>query len=247
MYTLDFINHATDQYHQLSQLVKVAYIKKLPSGEYRVLSTKGRNLGTYPTKEEAEERLQMVEMFKHLKKKKLKKKAEKKLDLTKIEAFSLSSIMRKINKQLGQKACHQFAAIYKKKFDHYVTHKDPKAEEKSLQETVVEFNQQHPLDINSKFVKLAAAPPQLGDPQLVGKYLANIIRFTLNRISPQSRPGSINKMKHKIYNLNDMEISQKKMPPASSMGQAITFVKHVLFGQDPKYVRQVINYIVRSL
>jgi len=37
--------------------------------KYRVVSEKGRNLGTYPTRAEAEKRLQEVEMFKHMKKK----------------------------------------------------------------------------------------------------------------------------------------------------------------------------------
>lgn len=37
--------------------------------KYRVVSEKGRNLGTYSTRSEAEKRLQQVEMFKHMKKK----------------------------------------------------------------------------------------------------------------------------------------------------------------------------------
>ena len=44
-------------------------IVKLPNGQYRVESKSGRNLGTYDSKEKAEERLQMVEMFKHMRRK----------------------------------------------------------------------------------------------------------------------------------------------------------------------------------
>lgn len=35
---------------------------------YRVVSESGRNMGTYPTREEAKKRLRQVEFFKHKKK-----------------------------------------------------------------------------------------------------------------------------------------------------------------------------------
>ena len=38
-------------------------IKKVKEG-YRVLTESGRNMGTYPTKEEAKKRLQQIEYFK---------------------------------------------------------------------------------------------------------------------------------------------------------------------------------------
>ena len=41
-------------------------IVKLNNGKYQVQSEKGRNLGTYNTKKEAEDRLKDVEMFKHM-------------------------------------------------------------------------------------------------------------------------------------------------------------------------------------
>lgn len=41
-------------------------IKKVKEG-YRVLSESGRNMGTYPTKEEAKKRLQQIEFFKQKK------------------------------------------------------------------------------------------------------------------------------------------------------------------------------------
>jgi hypothetical protein len=41
-------------------------IKKVKEG-YRVLSEGGRNMGTYPTKEEAKKRLQQIEFFKQKK------------------------------------------------------------------------------------------------------------------------------------------------------------------------------------
>lgn len=53
---------------------KFAFIKHLPSGEYQVQSSKGKPMGTYKTREQAEKRLAQIEMFKHMKSK--KKKAE---------------------------------------------------------------------------------------------------------------------------------------------------------------------------
>lgn len=44
-------------------------IRKLKDGSYRVLSEKGKNMGTYKTKGEAKERLRNIEMFKHMKNK----------------------------------------------------------------------------------------------------------------------------------------------------------------------------------
>lgn len=43
-------------------------IKKVKEG-YRVVAESGRNMGTYPTFEQAKKRLQQIEMFKHLRKK----------------------------------------------------------------------------------------------------------------------------------------------------------------------------------
>jgi ribosomal protein S4E len=45
----------------------VLVIRKVKEG-YRVVSESGRNMGTYPTKEEAKKRLQQIEYFKHKKK-----------------------------------------------------------------------------------------------------------------------------------------------------------------------------------
>lgn len=43
-------------------------IKKLGNGKFAIISEKtGRRLGLYPTREEAEKRLQQIEMFKAMK------------------------------------------------------------------------------------------------------------------------------------------------------------------------------------
>jgi hypothetical protein len=40
-------------------------IRKIGENKYRVVSQKGKNLGTYPSRKAAEKRLQEVEYFKH--------------------------------------------------------------------------------------------------------------------------------------------------------------------------------------
>ena len=46
------------------RIIKSKIVKK--DNKYQVQSEKGKNLGTYDTKEQAEERLKQVEMFKHM-------------------------------------------------------------------------------------------------------------------------------------------------------------------------------------
>jgi hypothetical protein len=242
-----FLYKSAEAYQELSTLYKIAYIKKMPNGKYRVLSEAGKNLGTYTSRKAAKKRLRQVEYFKHLdKKKKIKKSAAKKLDLTKIEDFSYSAIMRKINQQLEKKDCLKFSKIYKKLFDQYLLDEEKDIEEKSLSETLKQFNEEYDIKFNKKINKEAAAKP-LGDAAAVAKYLANIIQFTLRKISDERRPESLIKVKNKISRLNIAEIASKNMPASSSMGQSITFIKHTLFGQDPQYVKTVIDYILRYL
>lgn len=51
--------------------VEVGYIEimiiKVKEG-FRVVAESGRNMGTYPTREQAEKRLRQIEMFKHMRK-----------------------------------------------------------------------------------------------------------------------------------------------------------------------------------
>lgn len=52
---------------KLIRVIQSKIVKK--DNKYQVQSEKGRNLGTYDTKEKAEKRLKQVEMFKHMKSK----------------------------------------------------------------------------------------------------------------------------------------------------------------------------------
>lgn len=52
---------------RLIRVIQSKIVKK--DNKYQVQSEKGKNLGTYDTKEQAEKRLKQVEMFKHMKSK----------------------------------------------------------------------------------------------------------------------------------------------------------------------------------
>ena len=78
-------------------------------------------------------------------------------------------------------------------------------------------------------------------------YLANLIKWMLQRISPDRRSHSIETMRRKIYYLNEYTIAAKKTPPSSSMGQALTLTKHLLLSHSPQYIRAVLNETVKHL
>lgn len=88
---------------------KTAFIKKLPSGKYRVCSRKGKNLGTFDSKSEAVERLRQVEYFKY-------KNASKQIDLD-VDEFSYSSVLRVLRQELDKDNFIKFLECYKEYFD----------------------------------------------------------------------------------------------------------------------------------
>lgn len=243
MHDTDHILQLADSYYQ-ECLVKLARIRKLPGGKYRVLSEKGKNLGTSDTKGEAVKRLRQVEYFKHHDKDKADD--EKVIDLMGAADFSFSAIMREMRQEASKEQVRQFLQLFKKYFDKAVKEKLQKPEKVALQNSLIRFNKLHKIKLKKKLVKNAAVS-ELGDPVLVGKYLADIVRFTLNRIEPEKRVNAIDKLRNKFYAFNANEIASKEMPATSAIGQSITFVKHVLFNHDAHYVQEVINNLVRNL
>jgi hypothetical protein len=245
MYNIDHITKLADNYEQLcSSIVKEGHIKKLPDGKYRVLSEKGKNLGTSDSRSGAEKRLQQVEFFKHKDQHKVEDK--KIIDLTKADEFAYSAIMRCLNQQASKEQVVEFLKMFKKEFDRAIKKGLQKPEKIALQNSLINFNKIHPIKVKRKLVKTAATS-ELGDPVLVGKYLADIIKFTLNRISPERRGMALAKLRTKIYHLNEQQLASKVMPPSSSMGQSITFLKHILFNHDAQYIRSVLNSVTRNM
>ena len=103
----------------VEEIIKKAVIKKLPGKEkWQVLSEKGKNLGTYDSKEKAEKRLKQVEYFKHLDKK--KRKADLTLNYFKKaseETPTYSAMMRELNKKKNPELREEFMRKFKDAFD----------------------------------------------------------------------------------------------------------------------------------
>lgn len=231
----------------IQSLVKIARIRKLPNGSYRVLSRTNKNLGTYKSKERAEKRLKQVEYFKHFDHANVEDEKTTIIDLSDADEFAYSAFMRKLRQKANPEQVKQFLQIYKLQFDKAVKNKLTKPEKVALQNTLLKFNKLHKIKIDKKLVKCAAVA-ELGNAEQVGKYLSDIVKFTLNRIADTNkRQQALDSLKNKFSIMSELEISSKQMPESSALGQSITFVKHVLFNHDAKYIREVLNSLVRSL
>lgn len=229
-------------------LVKEAKIRKLPDGRYRVLSQKGKDLGTYRSQKAAEKRLRQVEFFKHLDKSKADDNGAiiEPIDLTDADEFSYSALMRKLRQKASPEQVKSFLKLYKVQFDRAVKSKMHKPEKIALQNAILKFHKLHPVKLDKKMVKCAAVT-ELGNAEQVGKYLSDIVKFILARLPMEKRPHASEILKQKFAVMSENEIASKNMPNAAVYGQAITFVKHVLFNQDANYIRDVLNSLSRNL
>ena len=81
----------------------------------------------------------------------------------------------------------------------------------------------------------------------LGNDLAQIIKFIMRRISFEKRPFAMMKLRSKIWDLDENQMSSKNSPDTAAIGQAITFVKTILNGKDASYIRDVITDIVKGL
>ena len=201
----------------INHLTKVAFIRKLPDVKCRAASAKGDSRADNKT-----------------------------IDLTGLDEFSFSSLMRELRKKATKEQCNFFLKTHKLYFDKAVRDEIKNPEKIALKMAFTKFKLCNKIKLDVKIIKTAEVS-DIGDPKLVGKYLADIVKFTMRRISTAKRQGSINKLKYKFYYLNENEIASKKMPASSAMGNSITFVKTVLFSQKPTYVREVLNHLVKSL
>lgn len=227
------INKIADEfYNSIGEgISKTAFIRKIKN-KYRVVSRKGKNLGTYNTRAEAVKRLRQIEFFKH-------KKASKQEDK------SYSSIMRDLVKDKDQEKIDLFQKTFKKEFDQAYIDGDEEPENIALKTAIKVINASDN-NYNDLLFK-AASTVDLGDPTSAGRYLADVIKFVMRRISEDKRQKSINGLKKKIYYLNEYDMAAKKTPPGAAIGTCITLLKHLLLKQPPSYIRAILNSIVRSL
>lgn len=247
MRNVDEIVQLADNFEQRCQehLVKIARIRKLPNGKYRVLSQKGKNLGTFDSEKAAKKHLKQVEYFKHLDKSHAED-GESVIDLTDADEFAYSAMMRKLRQKASEEQVKTFLKLYKAEFDRAVKSKLKKPERVALQNALVKFNKLHKIKLDKKMVKNAAVS-ELGDSRAVGAYLANIVHFILNRVPPEKRLLARDNLKQKFALMNTDEVASKHLPDSAAIAQSITFVKHVLFNHDSNYIREVLNSLVNSL
>jgi len=100
---------------------------------------------------------------------------------------------------------------------------------------------------SERMYKIAASTIDLGNPESAGRGIADIVKFLLKRIDIVNRPKSIFNLRNKIWNLNENEISSKKTPASASLGASLTFIKTILNGHNPHYIREIISAIVKNL
>ena len=195
----------------------------------------------------AKKRLSKKEFFKHLDKSHANDdRSSKPIDLTKIDEFAYSAIMRQLRQKATPEQVKKFLIIYKQQFDKAVKGKIHKPDRVALQNAVLKFHKIHPIKLDKKMIKLAAVA-ELGNADQVGKYLSDIVKFILNNVDVEKQAHALQVLKQKFAVMSENEIAGKSLPQAAVYGQAITFIKHVLFNHDATYVREVLNSLSRNL
>lgn len=227
-----------------NSFLKLAVVRKLPNGKYRVLSQKGKNLGTYDSESAARKRLKQVEYFKHLDKSDADDNSV--IDLSKAEEFTFSSIMRQLRQNSSKQQVKDFLKLFKNEFERAVRNKMKKPDRVALQNSLVKFDKLYKIKISKKLTKNATVS-ELGDSRAVGAYLANIVNFILNRVPVEKRFQAKESLKRKFSMMSDNEIASKHLPDSAAIAQSITFVKHVLFNHDASYIREVLNSLIGVL
>lgn len=168
--------------------------------------------------------------------------------------LSYSFIVRQLRKFDPERA-REFQEHFKKAFDEAFLSGIDNVDDAALMQTIqeIELNQEelsakeeHKASREYRLYKLAQDSLS-GDVAVAGRHIANIVKFLLGRISYVNRYQSMLKLREKIWNLDEYDIASKKSPPTASLGQSITFIKTLLNGKDPGYIRSILSEIVKNL
>lgn len=168
------------------------------------------------------------------------------VDLTKADNFSYSAIMREINKCCSDEQIKMFLSLYKDCFEYAIENKLQKPEIVALQNALIEFNKEHKIKISPELVK-SASITELGSPEDIGSYIANVIHFLMNKISFEKRNKAILNLKTKLSKMDANSLANKNMPNSAAIGQSITFVKNILFNHDPHFIKEVLKHVMNKL
>lgn len=150
MVSNDVKNIAAKLQKKYAALEKEARIRKLPNGKYRVLSEKGKNLGTFPSRSKAKKHLREVEYFKHKDKNKSDDTSYA-LDFNKVDDLSYSSIMRHLRQKEDDHSITSFLYIFKQLFDTCFLNDETKdVMEKILPLVIFIFSTKHKTNFGGK-------------------------------------------------------------------------------------------------
>lgn len=98
-----------------------------------------------------------------------------------------------------------------------------------------------------RIYKLATVVIEMGEPGIAGRGIADIIKFLMKRIDMSERQNAYKSLRSKIWGLNEFDISSKETPESASLGQAITFLKTILNGHKPHYIRSILENVIKHL
>jgi hypothetical protein len=116
-------------------MIKLSYIKKINQNTWRVFSEKGKNMGTYHSLAEAQERLKDIEFFKHkderVKKYQKESKANRHHHHNHDEELTYSSYLRNVNKTNSENV-EEVMKKFKKIFDKALLENTPIDEIESI-------------------------------------------------------------------------------------------------------------------
>lgn len=207
--------------------MKTAFIKKMSEDRFDVYSENGKKIKTCNCMVEAEDILIYAEEVE----------------------LSYSAIMRDLNKN-NKENVEKFRTVFKKTFDEANIEGLEDADRIALvaaMKGIDYMSNKKEAKIYNRMYKLAIDAADIGDPVTAGQGIASIIKFLLKRIDPMSRQQSTNKLRDRIWHLNELEMASKKSPVSASIGQSVSFVKNVLNGRDSKYIRETLKHIVGNL
>jgi site-specific recombinase len=174
-------------------------------------------------------------------------------DLNTKADLSYSSIMRDLKDKPEERKL--FMETFKKAFDDAFINELDNPEEIALFAAMKEMSDKKKdlkeakafSNIDNRLYKLGQSAVEMGSVENAGVILSQIIRFIMKRVDYVKRPIYIMKLKNKIWYLDEFNIASKKTPQTAALGQAITFMKTILQGHKPDFIRKVISEVVRNL
>jgi hypothetical protein len=103
-------------------------------------------------------------------------------------------------------------------------------------------------EIHNRMLKMAQVQTlPMGDPASAADNIISIVRFLMQRVPQDQNRKFLEKLRQKIWNMNELEIASKRISSGSAIGQSLTFIKNVLMGHNPAYIREVLKHVATKL